>query len=411
MITMRKATEALLLVLISVSLILQPTNIRPGGVPVTLSLIAVFILFGFTRPVALPSAQLALAAPFVILGFGDFVLKGELRGLVHLVLLIFVSQMYFKRYEAKALRSVWRVLGVTCTCLAAIGGFRYLTGYQAEFSENISGAVDVLDTYVYYGISYLPATRNSDAFYFGLGAIITFWLLSTATTRTMKVLYAAMFVLNLAATVLSLSRGVWIAVGIAMLLTYRGRVLSAYLGPLLLGLSAVLFYQLTFVWSLLVNGLLSLVDASSANLNVDGYYTYSNEDRLLIYREALLDFIDWPLGHGVGFQPTYVNLTGANTVHSENLYLDMLLILGIFCLPLVYAYFRKLSAATGQLTHDELATLGRSSGLFVAGFAFFNSGVDFVALWTTIGLMFATINSATAGDWRSRAYGLAATSH
>ena len=85
-----------------------------------------------------------------------------------------------------------------------------------------------------------------------------------------------------------------------------------------------------FVVNLTVNGFISLFNPLQASYNLESGYTYSNDDRIRLYTESINTFFEFPLGLGVDNIPPGRVGNDKFILHSENVYLDFLISLGIF---------------------------------------------------------------------------------
>ena len=353
-------------------------------------MVVTMILGVMNRPQIVTFQKIGISiVPFAILLIYDFIIGGQFRSANFLILLLFATLYYDQAIPAKYLRKIWETLGFVCLALTMIGAYRFLFGFQADKSQNVAGFYDIVNKYVYFGISYLPSTRNSDALYFACGALVFLWRFNKSPR------FASWNLLGLLATAggvaLSLSRGIWVSLFLAIALSYDlkrfGRLIPAVA---VLCISAFML-ESEFLLSLMKNAVISIFDEKSANISVNGYYTYSNQLRFAIYEGAIKDFLTFPFGHGVSFRPSYGFFTGAMSVHSENLYLDLLLVFGVFSFPYFWqagALIRRTRINRGPYTH-----LVKSIAVMLASFTLFNSGMDFAFLWFLIALVFMTERS------------------
>lgn len=376
---------------ISLAFVTQPIGVRVAELPVPailmLATCVCFVLLGgpmHRQPI------LAIAGPVpILLALAPFS-GGDVRGAIFAFYLIFCALAYGVRLSDAQIQRVWALLGWACLLLTALGVYRYLTGYVAPSSENEAGLLNAKWSYFYLGLSYLPATRNSDGFYFGIPCLIFLWL-GSEKRGVFRYTYYSLALVEALCVVLTLSRGIWIALFLAIAFSYPRKyvILAVVCGALVaIGCSSIVSSGgLEWVLFLVKNGLLSVFDPDGASSNTSGFYTYSNADRSVIYTSAISDFMSWPFGYGVNYIPSYAALTGVKTVHSENLYLDFLVILGVFSFPLFFAFVRALKSTFRARVNSKQQFL-RSIGVFLGLYAAFNSGIDFAIFWYAMAMFF-----------------------
>jgi hypothetical protein len=386
--------ECFLLVGLAASFIFQPLNIRVFGYSASVIIMTFIVILGaISRPHILTVQKIAISlVPIAILVIYDFIINGDVIAANLIIMLLFITLYYDQIVPQKYLKIIWSTAGFVCLALTLVGAYRFGFGYEAAKSENVSGFYEAVNQYVYFGISYLPSTRNSDALYFACGALIFLWRFSESPRFISWNMLG--FFITACGVALSLSRGIWIAVLLAIALSYR----PARLGKLLPAAIAIVFcasiIQSEFIFSLMKNALVSIFDDKAANIGVNGYYTFSNQIREEIYVRAIRDFLSFPLGHGVSYLPSYAPLTGAKRVHSENLYLDFMIVFGVFALP----YFWKVISLIVQTRTiiGPYAKLVQSMALMIAIYLMFNGGMDFAFLWFILAMTFMTERSSRA---------------
>jgi hypothetical protein len=380
--------ECWLILATALAFVTQPLNIRLAGYGIPVILILLTMTAGIiSRPKIFSPKKLAIIAiPIGILLVMDFLLKGQFRSANFLVLLLFATLYSDQKLPDRYIDRVWAAIGVICLILTIFGAYRFLVGYQGEKSQNVGGFYDVVNQYVYFGISYLPSTRNSDALYFGAGALVFLWRFSK-NPRFMS-LDLLGFLITAGGAALSLSRGIWVALFLAVLLSYDLKRISKIIPTTLVLAIGLALIGNEFLISLMKNALISLFDEGSANVNVSGYYTYSNRLRIETYAAAIGDFISYPFGHGVSFVPSYGVFTGATSVASENLYLDFLIVFGVFALPFFWQGW-MLIVRTRRNT-GPYASLIRSIAILLALYTMFNGGMDFAFFWFLLTLLLVT---------------------
>lgn len=386
--------ECCLLVGLAASFIFQPLDIRIFGYSASVVIMVLTVVLGvIARPHIVTLQKMAISlVPIAILVILDFLIKGDIIAANLIIMLAFITIYYDQIIPRKYLDLIWSTAGFVCLALTLVGAYRFAFGYEAVKSENITGFYQAVNQYVYFGISYLPSTRNSDAIYFACGALIFLWRFSKAPRFvSWNMLW---FFITACGVALSLSRGIWIAVILAIALSYR----PARLGKLLPAVIALIFcvsiVQSEFIFSLMKNALVSIFDDKSANIGVNGYYTFSNQIRTEIYERAIKDFLSFPLGHGVSYLPSYAPLTGAKRVHSENLYLDFLIVFGIFAIPYFWKFIDLIIRT--RVNIGPYSHLAQSMALMIAIYLMFNGGMDFAFLWFLLAMTFMTERSMQA---------------
>lgn len=366
------------------SFFLQPLNIRPMGVPVSLVLMVGLAFFlALRRPAADVGEVIAFFPVFAILFVHDFLIEEQIRSLIFMLLILCVR---FLRVDLDFFRvgKVFDLLGYVCLLLTFVGIYRYHLGYDVQGSENVGGIGEGVVKYFYMGISYLPSTRNSDVIYFAVAYLV--FLSRAANAPRASKLDPIFCLVALYAVLMSLSRGAWLSVLVASVVALGFKRFWSIFLPIVTFASLFISVFYPEVLQLFLAGVLSLVSSGAANELVTGFYKYSNDDRLYIYVRSLQDFMNQPFGHGVSFVPSYAHLTGAKSVHSENIYLDFLLALGVFSLPLFWAIFRWFSRL-GFVPDSHLKRLVFSLAVFLLFFHLFNSGMDFVFGWFLVVLL------------------------
>lgn len=392
-----------LLFLTALSFAAQPTMYRPIGLPLSLLLVVAFNLSWFILELRINFGKLLLLLAFTaFLVLTDVLFGVGSRGSVLAVLMIFVSFGSHLSLSESDLLKIWKALTWVGLFLALLGTHRYLNGYIAPLSENEGGIISIGEEYFYLGIGYLPATRNSDAFYFALGLVAAMRV--ALSSAKCSLLYLAISFFQAGVIVLTLSRGIYVASLLAVYFILSSDQKNK--GAAVLALSAITFSLLPLGWSqfsnqmdfvskLVGNAVVSIFDVASANQNVQGYYTYSNNSRTDLYIATFHNFLSWPLGQGID-NPYVVNANKETSrLHSENLFLDFLIIFGVFSIiPLFYV--SKLFFLMIKLRREFFpARVSISVMSLCIVYALVNSPVDLVIFWFAIVLSLAEANNAT----------------
>lgn len=388
---------------------IQPLNMRFWGYSGLTAFIALLALLLLPRVGAANTRTLALATlvlPLVVfLLVSDAILDQAYRGTLlalHIVLVSVVTLQPPAFYRSRAATTVWFSLLLPAAALGMIAGWRYVFGHPVPGSENPHGALALLGSYTYLGIGYLPATRNSDVLYFLLGIYAAGGSWATAHPLRRRVAGIALIAFTLL-TALTLSRGAVLATAayLSVLLGVRRiatvLVTGSAVGVLLalglpyagdLPIASWLLRQFTAMW-------LSLVDVDAANSAMTGVYAFSNASRSEIAIQTLRGIVDWPFGFGVD-NPLASRLNPASTsTHSESLYLDWLVIFGVFGLPTALAFILVLGRDILRTTASMTARAGSATLLSLAVYASVNSVLDFTLFWVVLSVAVYVLRTAT----------------
>ncbi|MEM7519681.1 MAG: O-antigen ligase family protein [Pseudomonadota bacterium] len=392
-----------LLLLAALAFSLQPLGIRPMGIPVALALITVFNAVWFILAFRAPMGTFLPMAFFpIFLILGDILIGFGTRGIILALLMTFAMFGAGLQLSTRQISRIWSVLAWVCFLLAVLGLYRYLNGYVAPFSQNETGIADLEEAYFYLGISYLPATRNSEAFYFVVGLVAALYL--SMRRGPLRYAYIAMALFQAVIIGLTLSRGAYVAAlaGAYLLLDPGQRVragvfLAAVVAlgfAVLAAAPQLLAGPLGFVFILMQTAVVSLFDSVGANQDVAGFYTYSNDVRLDLYIETVQSFLSHPFGQGM--DNVHYGTPGTHTklLHSENIYLDFLIIFGLFGAVLFTKAVQIFGVALRLRKVSREAMMGLAVIAVCGLFAMFNSPVNLVIFWFVLGLGLATLNHA-----------------
>lgn len=390
----------MILFLGAISFLAQPVGYRPAGVPIALTLVTLFNVTWLIRDFRAKSSEFLLLAFFpIFLIVTDLMIGFDTRGMILALLLVFTYIGANLLLSDTQMTLLWSALAWVTFLLAVLGFYRYLSGYDAPYSENDGGIASLDRSYFYLGIAYLPSTRNSDAFYFVVGFLAALHL--ALRPGTMSLLYVGMVLFQSLTIALTLSRGAYVAALVtAILLLKRQQRLKAIIvatGTTMIGLVVLFSSSVTgidtiwFLYSLIENAVISLFDPSNANKNVSGYYTYSNDVRLSLYLESFQSFLSFPFGQGI--DNIHFGTPGNYTIrlHSENLYLDFLIIFGVFSVVLFAYVWRIFIRAIRLRKVSENARMGAAVLSACGLFAVFNSPVNLVIFWYVLVLGLAEI--------------------
>ncbi|MCM8824401.1 MAG: O-antigen ligase family protein [Candidatus Omnitrophica bacterium] len=295
----------------------------------------------------------------------------------------------------------YKSLRTSLYCIILIGLILAIYGFYGYFTGNVGEDVQKhwwWNYARYWGIHYLPSTRNSDVYYVAIPLIIVSALILYGNLRSFftKLLLIVTSMIFSLAILLSFSRGAWVSiiVTVAVLLSMiwkkrgifkRKRLrlwLSIFFGAILfliIGFKTLNYFGLH---NYFIGKMISIAFPERA-----GYYleeTLSNEDRIEILKATFNIILSNPLGVGPDNLRYFYNSYGLYVNHPENTYLHVLSENGIFGFlgilvfifyPLLILY-KKIKAGYGDwvmmgifLTSIYLAT----SYMFNVGtFSFYN---------------------------------------
>ena len=387
------------------SFLAQPIGYRPAGIPIALTLMGIFTLFYFASEARTSREQTALALAFpAFLVLSDLLIGFDVRGSILAVLMMFAFFASSLRISETQLKVLWRTTAWVCLLLAALGTYRYISGYVAPLSQNTGGIYEVQQSYFYLGISYLPSTRNSDAFYFILGLLAAMRLALSEMKRSKIVLYSAIASFQGLVIALTLSRGAYFAAvfGVLVLVPRRHWPAVIFSAAILLPIAFVasapllgsLDDQISMISSLIYNAIISIFDPNAASNSLGFRHNYSNSARFEIYYESFMKFLEYPFGQGV--DNIIIGTPNPYTIrlHSENLFLDFMVAFGVFALiPFAFVGRRLLKGYRLRRT-----SINARLGFAILGacliFALFNSPINEAIFWFAIGLGLVEVNRA-----------------
>jgi O-antigen ligase len=368
------------------ALALDPVpSLRVAGIPVQAFVegVLLFLLFFricLRRWVPMPSLlsggyALILAAATISTGLaysrGLGVSVSHLLRTIAYALLPLVAIQAIQRPEQ--LRRCLLTIAAVSLGLTVYGFYGFLTG---------SVGLPVEHTFGYFGLHYIPATRNTDALYLVTGVVI---ILAHALYRPWGPLRGYLLAgPAVVGIVLSQSRSAWLslAAGVVVLHWLRYRMLGGLFRVLVV---AVLFGGL--MWTVMPERYQAGLAARLALFR--SLSAASNEERLQLYQGSFLLLLKHPLGVGAGNFSVYIEkeVGLGHLNHAENTFLNVAVELGLVGLlgfvMLTILPMRNLveSAAVAEDRRDwilpALASLGVS--WFVA--LMFNTTTDFYLFW------------------------------
>ena len=319
------------------------------------------------------------------------------RSIVLALLLLFVMMVSSVRMTAAQIRRMWMIILISCTILLVVALKGYFLGTGDLATENPYGVLSFRRPYFYLGISYLPATRNGEAFYFMIGLIAALRI-SDQEKGVIGIVGWFLSICFTVALLLTLARWTYVALAILIVARLKNtisasqiRIRKSAVLPVFTGLLAMPALYLYFKDSirelplnLISNAFLSIVNGEAATMNVSQFYTYSNAERVDIYMNVARQFVKWPFGYGVdnlrlGFNPDTMQ-------NSESLPLDFLLIFGVFAIPLFLAYLAGLIKLWRIQKHTVAMRANYYLLLCSAIYALLNSPINEAVFWFAIGM-------------------------
>ena len=135
---------------------------------------------------------------------------------------------------------------------------------------------------------------------------------------------------------------------------------------------------------------ISIVNPDYAKSLLDFDYTFSNANRLNIYKSSLSKILDYPFGGGLDV----FTIGGIGKVlHSENTYFDGLISMGIFFLPILFLFLRKIIFAIRNFNLNTQYRYYFYGMLTVALQFATNSLLDFSIIWFYLGILSIEFNT------------------
>ena len=290
--------------------------------------------------------------------------------------------------------------------LGIYGFYGYFTGNVGEDTQKTWWW-----TYArYYGIHYLPSTRNSDIYYIAIPIFLVLPLLFFGNLRSFlfRIFLITISLMFFTGVLLSFSRGAWISTVITILVLLsiiwkrRGisNIKSLNLGLLLIGSFAIFIFISNFVsdyfgmHNYFIGKIISIISPEKASYYLEE--SISNKDRMEILQATLDIIISNPLGVGPGnlryVYPSY----GLYVNHPENNYLEVLAENGVFGFmgfliflfyPLAFLYKRVKSDSSDWVRIGIFLTL-----VYLAISCMFNVEIFSFYHWIIYSVIWSSIN-------------------
>ena len=202
----------------------------------------------------------------------------------------------------------------------------------------------------YWGISYLPSTRNHDYLYVFSCACLSLTLLKYKLSSFLKFFEMILFFLCLITLLLTLSRGAMIIAAWLFYMFYRDSSARMRRCTLILLILIFVFsfgYLMQNYYSTMKSVFLSIFGLEKTN-SYGG--VYSNDSRKRIYLNAIIYILSNPFGYGIQNYGIMSNGYGS----AENAYLTLLVergwLAGIFFIRWLWRSFKE--STRGTLTNS-----------------------------------------------------------
>jgi hypothetical protein len=287
------------------SFVFQPINIRFAGYSVTLFLMLIFLLLAlFKIKKILLNKKNLIIYPILIYLIINYIFIADKRIISILICLGFYLSCTTRLLNYFQIQNVLKVLYLVLIFLLFFAWYKF---YNQFIAKNIINNI-YLEHYPFLSLDYAPGARGYSSFYFILGCVLSyfFYLRSQKINRFINFFIFLFFIFSV---ILSQS-------------------LSAYLILIFL----LIFYFKFYILLLLSSSLQFLIFLVKFFFKINlieyrffGNFSYNSsiQERFYIIKLALLNFLDNPFGS------TVYDLTYKNWIHSENTFVDIVVIYGI----------------------------------------------------------------------------------
>jgi hypothetical protein len=288
----------------------------------------------------------------------------------------------------KPLWLLWALLG-GCVLALSIGYFRFFT---------LSGGVPSEHALGYWGIRYLPSTRNSDVLYAIVSSLLAAGLYTVTRARSIRVILIFVVIASCAAVILSLSRGAWFAlisgyIAFVWFARRQGKAVcrrAQAIGVLVvLGVGVAGWFNLSgsgTAYDTVVARMQSIVDGGDPSV--------SNLDRLDLAQDAVVGILRYPAGVGVGNISHALGRTMDPVGNAENAWLTIgleggwlaIVAFSLLLLSLVLLIYpiRKARLAKREGT---FRAIGTALIFAICSYLMFNYELDSLFLWSLLAVV------------------------
>jgi hypothetical protein len=319
--------------------------------------------------------------------FGYVVDKQQYVGIGYIFAFPFLS-LIFRHLKVEWL--LWALLAGTVLALS-IGYGRFIT---------FSGGVPAEHALGYWGIKYLPSTRNSDVLYPVVSGLVATGLYTITRIRLIKVVLMFIIIASFAAVILSLSRSAWIALSsgyIGLLWFTRHQDITVRRRGKAIGV-IVLAGIVVATWlhsngsytqyEVIVDRMQSIVD--------DNDPSASNRNRMDLARDAVAGILRYPAGVGVGNSSFALGRPIHSDAHAENAWLGIGLEGGwlaiiAFSLVLLWLVLPINPIPAGPPTGYDgvFSAIGMALVVAICGYLMFNYELNSLFLWSVLAAVWA----------------------
>tara|TARA_B100000212_G_C27367615_1_gene531038 strand:+ start:470 stop:1702 length:1233 start_codon:yes stop_codon:yes gene_type:complete len=389
----------LTLYLIGISIFFQPLNIKIQGLSISVLLIIFFILVSITIKKTYYLDEIFLFFPPIIcLIYFNLINSLTDRGFIVSIYLTFIFFIFKSKFKESTINNLWKITFLVSLFLVMIGFYRFIFGYNVPYSENAYGYLYRSSRATYLGIDYGIATRNSDALYFGVFFIssLRFYLKSKLPLE--KLIFSFLSILGFFSSLLNLSRAYIFACLLTIYIAFKNskrfNIINFFKILFFVSTGFGIVFLLSFILpgsnyflGLTFNAILSIFNPN--NLSIDGQQLiYSNQERISLYINSIFDFIKFPFGRGIDFSINYIE----NKLNSENLYFDLLISTGIFSIPLIINFIKKLFYIIKRINISlEYRLIGMES-VFLFILTLTNHYIDLAIFWYFLALVLIDFN-------------------
>lgn len=283
---------------------------------------------------------------------------------------------------------LWALLG-GCVLALSIGYGRFIT---------LSGGIPSEHALGYWGIRYLPSTRNSDVLYPVVSSLVASGLYMFSRVRLIRILLMFIIIASFLAVILSLSRSGWIALSIGYIgllwftrpqnvtIRRRGKAIGVIVLVCIIVATWFRFYGASTHYELVVDRMQSIVNGSDPGV--------SNRERLELAQDAVAGILRYPAGVGVGNNAFALGRAIHWDGHAENAWLALgleggWLAIVAFSMILLGLVLSIQPIPSGRVTAYDGVSYAIGMALLVAIFSYlmFNYELNSLFLWSILAVV------------------------
>lgn len=284
---------------------------------------------------------------------------------------------------------LWALLG-GCVLALSIGYGRFITLSGGTPAEHMLG---------YWGIRYLPSTRNSDVLYAIVSSLVATGLYGIARIRLIRLLLIFVAIASFVAVILSLSRAAWLALltGYLALLWFTRqhafvRRRQQSVGVMVLaGMVLAAWFNANGSYDnyqLIVDRMQTIIDSGDPDV--------SNRDRLDLAKDAVVGILHYPAGVGVGNVAYALGRPAHSVGNAENAWLTIgleggwlaIIAFSLVLLWLIRSMTRKPSGRDAG--YDGIfAAIGMALIIASCSYLMFNHELNSLFVWSVLAVVWA----------------------